>query len=1192
MGTGKTVTLTGATLGGTDAGNYNLASVNTTTADITKFDVTGSFLADNKVYDATDAATVTTGSRSVVVVFSGDNLTLTGGTATFSDKNVGTGKTVTLTGATLGGTDAGNYNLASVNTTTADITKFDVTGSFLADNKVYDATDAATVTTGSRSVAVVFSGDNLTLTGGTATFSDKNVGTGKTVTLTGATLGGTDAGNYNLASVNTTTADITKFDVTGSFLADNKVYNATDAATVTTGSRSVAVVFSGDNLTLTGGTATFSDKNVGTGKTVTLTGATLGGTDAGNYNLASVNTTTADITKFDVTGSFLADNKVYDATDAATVTTGSRSVAVVFSGDNLTLTGGTATFSDKNVGTGKTVTLTGATLGGTDAGNYNLASVNTTTADITKFDVTGSFLADNKVYDATDAATVTTGSRSVAVVFSGDNLTLTGGTATFSDKNVGTGKTVTLTGATLGGTDAGNYNLASVNTTTADITKFDVTGSFLADNKVYDATDAATVTTGSRSVAVVFSGDNLTLTGGTATFSDKNVGTGKTVTLTGATLGGTDAGNYNLASVNTTTADITKFDVTGSFLADNKVYDATDAATVTTGSRSVAVVFSGDNLTLTGGTATFSDKNVGTGKTVTLTGATLGGTDAGNYNLASVNTTTADITKFDVTGSFLADNKVYDATDAATVTTGSRSVAVVFSGDNLTLTGGTATFSDKNVGTGKTVTLTGATLGGTDAGNYNLASVNTTTADITKFDVTGSFLADNKVYDATDAATVTTGSRSVAVVFSGDNLTLTGGTATFSDKNVGTGKTVTLTGATLGGTDAGNYNLASVNTTTADITKFDVTGSFLADNKVYDATDAATVTTGSRSVAVVFSGDNLTLTGGTATFSDKNVGTGKTVTLTGATLGGTDAGNYNLASVNTTTADITKFDVTGSFLADNKVYDATDAATVTTGSRSVAVVFSGDNLTLTGGTATFSDKNVGTGKTVTLTGATLGGTDAGNYNLASVNTTTADITKFDVTGSFLADNKVYDATDAATVTTGSRSVAVVFSGDNLTLTGGTATFSDKNVGTGKTVTLTGATLGGTDAGNYNLASVNTTTADITKFDVTGSFLADNKVYDATDAATVTTGSRSVAVVFSGDNLTLTGGTATFSDKNVGTGKTVTLTGATLGGTDAGNYNLASVNTTTADITCAPLTITANDAEKYCGQDGSGFYCTV
>ena len=49
-------------------------------------------------------------------------------------------------------------------------------------------------------------------------------------------------------------------------------------------------------------------------------------------------------------------------------------------------------------------------------------------------------------------------------------------------------------------------------------------------------------------------------------------------------------------------------------------------------------------------------------------------------------------------------------------------------------------------------------------------------------------------------------------------------------------------------------------------------------------------------------------------------------------------------------------------------------------------------------------------------------------------------------------------------------------------------------------------------------------------------------------------------------VSLTGGTATFADKNVGNGKTVTLTGATLSGRDAGNYILDSVATTTANIT--------------------------
>src|SRR5206468_12821609 len=133
--------------------------------------------AAGKVYDRTDAATVLT--RSLVGVIAGDTVSLTDGTATFTDRNVGTGKVVTLTGATLSGTDAGNYELDSVATTTADITPLHITGSFTANNKVYDATNSATVAT--RSLTGVISPDAVSLNGGTATFSDKNVGNGKTV---------------------------------------------------------------------------------------------------------------------------------------------------------------------------------------------------------------------------------------------------------------------------------------------------------------------------------------------------------------------------------------------------------------------------------------------------------------------------------------------------------------------------------------------------------------------------------------------------------------------------------------------------------------------------------------------------------------------------------------------------------------------------------------------------------------------------------------------------------------------------------------------------------------------------------------------------------------------------------------------------------------------------------------------------
>ena len=93
----------------------------------------------------------------------------------------------------------------------------------------------------------------------------------------------------------------------------------------------------------------------------------------------------------------------------------------------------------------------------------------------------------------------------------------------------------------------------------------------------------------------------------------------------------------------------------------------------------------------------------------------------------------------------------------------------------------------------------------------------------------------------------------------------------------------------------------------------------------------------------------------------------------------------------------------------DKEYDGTNAAMVLTplcrrqDPRAT-------HVDLTGGTATFADKNFGLNKTVTFTGVTLSGGDAGNYNLTSVNTTTAAITKAPLDFSAVSDTKVYDGT--------------------------------------------------------------------------------------------------------------------------------------------------------------------------------------
>ncbi|HEY0009321.1 MAG TPA: choice-of-anchor Q domain-containing protein [Tepidisphaeraceae bacterium] len=87
--------------------------------------ITATFTAANKVFDGNTSATVT--SRSLIGVLGTDAVSLTGGTATFASKNVGTW-TVSLTGATLTGAAAGNYVLGSVATTTATITPKPLTG--------------------------------------------------------------------------------------------------------------------------------------------------------------------------------------------------------------------------------------------------------------------------------------------------------------------------------------------------------------------------------------------------------------------------------------------------------------------------------------------------------------------------------------------------------------------------------------------------------------------------------------------------------------------------------------------------------------------------------------------------------------------------------------------------------------------------------------------------------------------------------------------------------------------------------------------------------------------------------------------------------------------------------------------------------------------------------------------------------
>jgi hypothetical protein len=586
-------------------------------------------------------------------------------------------------------------------------------------------------------------------------------------------------------------------------------------------------------------------------------------------------------------------DKVYDGTTAATLSF----IDNRLNGDSLNEVY-TATFPSKTVGTGKTVSYNVTGLSGLDGGNYVLTpSSGTTTASISPLTLIVNAVGQDKIYDGTPAATVTLTDNRAA----GDTLTETYASATFSDKNAVSLKTVSVSGVSISGPDVSNYTLSTTTaSTTADITPRLLTITATGANKLYDATTTAAVTLSDNRL----SGDTLATSYTSAAFTDKNASSGKTINVNGVNVTGTDAPNYTFSPTTTATANITARSLTVTASGVNKVYDGTTAATVSFSDNRL----SGDTLTESAVTATFASKTVGTGKSISVSGISISGTDAGNYILTNTTaSTSANITARPLTVSAAGVNKIYDATTATTVTLSDNRIT----GDTLTDSYTTAVFTDKNAGINKTVNVSGISVSGIDFSNYSLTSTTATaTATISARALTVTATGQAKVYDGTTAAAATLSDNRLP----GDTLTTAYASATFLDKNVGTNKTITASGITLSGTDAGNYTPNTTASSTAHITPRTLTASAAGLNKAYHATTAATVTLSDNRVA----GDTLSTTYTSASFADKNVGTAKTVSVSGISISGTDAGNYAANTTASTTASITpELSIAGTGSADS-----------------------------------------------------------------------------------------------------------------------------------------------------------------------------------------------------------------------------------------------------------------------------------
>ena len=621
--------------------------------------------------------------------------------------------------------------------------------------------------------------------------------------------------------------------------------------------------------------------------------------------------------------------------------------------------------------------------------------------------------------------------------------------------------------------------------------------------------------------------------------------------------------NY-VATTNNGTLTVTQAVLTVTATGVNKTYDATPSATVTLTDNRVP----GDNLTASYASASFANKTVGNGKTVTVTGISISGPSASNYTLASTTTTTAaNVSKATLTVIAAGVNRVYDGTTAATVTLADNRL----SGDSLTTSYSSASFTNKNVGMGKAVSVTGISVMGTDSGNYQLASSTaTTSASITDRPITVTAAADSKVYDgATNSVgvpTVTSGSLA-----SGDTGSFT---QSFNSRHVGTGKTLTPSGSINDGNGGNDYSVTLAPANTGTITARAITFTVGTDSKTYDGTTASsgvpTVTSGSLA-----SGDTGNFI---QNFDSKQVGTSKTLTPAGSINDGNGGNDYSMTLAAANTGTITARAITVTAVADSKNYDATSASsgvpTVTSGSLA-----SGDTGSFT---QNFADKNVGTGKLLSPAGAVNDGNGGANYSLTLASSPLGTITQRTLIVSAMAQNKVYDGTTAASVTlTDNRLAGDVFADDYAN-----AAFADANVGTGKPVLVSGITLSGVDGGNYTVTNTASATADITLAAVTVTADDKSRAYGATNP--VFTAQYS-GFVRSEDAATVTG---------ILSGSTTAQTNSPVGtypisvwGQSAPNYTLEYVGGTLT-VEPATLLVAADDASRGYGQTNPVFAATI
>ena len=809
------------------------------------------------MYNASLSATslLVKSSAALSGIEGSDNVTLdhSAATAAFASKNIGASKTVTIDGITIGGADASNYTLTQP-TTSASVTAKNLTVSGItANNRVYDATTDAynQLLTSSASLSGIVSGDSVSMSvaGINGTFASKAVGNSKPITITGITISGADADNYSLTQP-TTSANITTrtLTVTG-VIANNKVYNGSTTASLTTTNAAFVGIQGSDAVSIDLGSisGTFANANVGTGISVAIAGIAATGTDAANYAISQPSSS-ANITQ--ATAGLTWSNPSSIVFGPSLDTTQLNATAGVAGSFVYTPSAGTRL----NVGTHQlSVTFT------PDSGNYATESQNVSVT-VTRKTLTITALTSSITFGAAIASSFTPSGLEGSDASSDATFTYAGTGATSyaatsaAPTNAGT-YSVTPSALVLSSGLTSNYAITYVaaNFTISKATQLPLIASSSTNTVTYapspdEPTVALSTSGGSGSGSVTYA---VTSAGGICSISGSTL----TAHLAGScTVVATKAESANFIARDSAAITITVNKSTQELTFDavtNKTYGDANFTATATATSGLAITLSASPSTVCQIVSGLTIQIVANGD-CTITATQSGDS---NYLPATVASNSSGSRTFTIARKILTisgtttSGRVYDGTRSATslLSFATSTLVGLVSGDTVTpeFSNASGVFATKTVGTNKTITVSGITIGGAHASRYSLTQPTGLAATVTQQSVTvGGVTVPTRAYNTTTVANLSTSAYTFTGIVSGDAVTLDDSAyvATFDNAGAATMRVVTVSGLALAGTDAQNYTLIQP-ILQGDIVKAVATIAFASPVSTYDGTPRALLTT-------------------------------------------------------------------------------------------------------------------------------------------------------------------------------------------------------------------------------------------------------------------------------------------------------------------------------------------------------------